>query len=52
MLSNFLIILVVNEKTKLKLVLAIPAGARITLLKELINTLPLVAEKTIKILSM
>ena len=52
MLSNFLIILVFNEKTKLKLVLAILAGARITLVKELINTLPLAAEKTIKILSM
>ena len=52
MLSNFFIIPVVREKIKVKLALAIPAGASITLVKEMIDTRPLVALKTIKILSM
>ena len=47
MLSNFLIIPVVKEKIKVKLALAIPT----TLVKEMIDTPPLVALKTIKILS-
>ena len=50
--SNFLIIPVVREKIKVKVALAIPAGAPTTLVKELIEAPPLVALKTIKILSM
>ena len=50
--SNFLIIPVVREKIKVKLALAIPTGAPITLVNEIIDTPPLVALKTIKILSM
>ena len=52
MLSNFLIIPVVKEKIKVKLALAIPTGALTMLVKEMIDTPPLVALKTIKILSM
>ena len=52
MLRNFFIIPVVREKIKVKLALAIPAGAPITLVNEIIDTPPLVALKTIKILSM
>ena len=52
MLSNFLIIPVVREKIKVKLALAIPTGAPTMLVKEMIDTPPLVALKTIKILSM
>ena len=52
MLSNFLIIPVVRENIKAKLALAIPTGAPTMLLKEMIDTPPLVAPKTIKILSM
>ena len=48
-LSNFLIIAVVKEKIKVKLALAIPTRAPIN---EMINTPPVVAVKTIKILSM
>ena len=51
MLSNFLTAPVVREKIKVKLVLA-PTGAPITLAKEIIDTPPLVALKTIKTLSM
>ena len=47
MLSNFFIIPVIKEKIKVKLALAIPT----TLVKEMIDTPPLVALKTIKILS-
>ena len=48
MLSNFLIIPVVREKIKVKLALAIPTGAPIILVNEIIDTPPLVALKTIK----
>ena len=51
MLSNFLIIPVVREKIKVKLALAIPAGAPITLENEIIDTPRLVALNTIKVLS-
>ena len=49
--SNFLTIPVVREKIKVKLALAIPTGAPITLAYEKIQTL-LVALRTVKILSM
>ena len=52
MLSNFLTILVVREKIKVKLALAIPTGAPTTLVNEQIDTPPVVALKTIKILSL
>ena len=48
--SNFLVIPVVREKIKVKLAPAIPTGAPTTLTEEIIKT-PLVALKTIKILS-
>ena len=51
-LSNFLVIPVVKEKIKVELSLAIPTGAPITVVKEIIDTTPLVAERTVKILSM
>ena len=51
MLSNILIIPVVREKIKVKLALAIPTGAPIILVNEIIDTPPVVALKTIKILS-
>ena len=38
----FLIIPVVREKIRVKLALAIPTGARTTLVKEMIDTPPLV----------
>ena len=50
MLSNFFIIPVLKEKIKVKLAPAIPTGAPTTLTEEIIQT-PLVALKTIKILS-
>ena len=49
--SNFFIIPVVREKIKVEVALAIPAGAQTTLAKELVETAPLVALKTNKILS-
>ena len=52
MLRNFFVIPVVREKVKVKLALAIPAGAPTTLVNEIIDTPPLVALKAIKILSM
>ena len=52
LLSNFLIIWVVKEKTKLNLALDITAGAPITVVKEIIDAPPLALDKTIKILSM
>ena len=52
MLSNFLIIPVVKEKVQVKLRLAIPTGIPTMLVKEMIGTAPIVALKTIKILSM
>ena len=52
MLSKFLTILVVKGKNKVKLALAIPAGAPTRLVNEQIDTTPVIALKTIKILSM
>ena len=52
MLCNFLIYPFVREKIKVKLALAIPTGAPTTLAGEMIQTLLLVALKTIKILPM
>ena len=51
-LNNFLTIPVVREKIKVKIALAIPTGAPTTLVNEQIDTPPVVALKTIKILSM
>ena len=48
---DFLIIPVVREKIKVKLALAIPTGAPIRLVNEIIDTPPVVALKTTKILS-
>ena len=50
-LSNFLIIPVVIEKINVKRAFAIPAGAPMILVNEIIDTPPLVALKIIKILS-
>ena len=50
-LSNFSINLVVKEKIKVKFSVAIPTETQITILKEIIDTPPFVADKTIKILS-
>ena len=50
--NNFLTIPVVREKNKVRLALAIPTGAPIILVNEIIDTPPVVALKTIKILSM
>ena len=52
MLSNFLIIPLVREKIRVKLALAILAGAPTTLVNKIIDTPPLVALKVIKLLSM
>ena len=49
--NNFLTIPVVREKIKVKLALAIPTGAPIILVNEIIDTPPVVPLKTIKILS-
>ena len=49
--SNFLTIPVVREKIKVKLALAIPTGAPTIVVNEIIDTPPVVALKTIKILS-
>ena len=51
MLNSVFIIPVVKEKNKVKLAPAIPSGAPTTLTEEIIQTPPLVAERTIKILS-
>ena len=48
---NYLTIPVAREKNKIKLALAITAGAPITLENEIIDSTPLVALDTIKILS-
>ena len=40
---------VVNENIRLKIAFAIPAGAPVILVKEIIDIPPLVADKTIKI---
>ena len=50
--NNFLTIPVVREKIKVKIALAIPTGAPIILVNEIIDTPPLVALKRIKTLSM
>ena len=52
MFSNFLIIPVVKEKIRVKLAPAIPTGASTTLAEGMIQTSPLAALKTLKILSM
>ena len=51
-LSNFLMIPVVIEKIKVKLALTIPTGTPIVLVNEIIDIPPVVAFKTINILSM
>ena len=48
--NNFLTIPVVREKIKVRLALPIPTGAPTILVNEIIDTLLLVAHKTIKIL--
>ena len=48
MFSNFLIIPVVTERIKVKLALAIPIGTPTTIVKEMIDTPPLVTRKKIK----
>ena len=50
--SNFLTIPVVRENDKVKLALAIPTGAPTIVANEIIDTPPVVALKTSKILSM
>ena len=52
MLSNFLIIPFVREENKVKLALAIATGAPTMLVKEMIDTPPHAALKTIETLSM
>ena len=52
MLNNFFIIPVVKEKIKVNLALAIPTGDLTTVVKEIIDIPPLVAERVIKFLSM
>ena len=49
--NNFLTIPVAREKIKVKLALAIPTGAPIILVNKIIDTPPVGAFKTIKILS-
>ena len=49
--NNFLVIPVVREKIKVKLARAIPTGAPTILVNEKIDTPPVAALKTIKILS-
>ena len=48
--SVLLSLLLANIRIKIKLALAVPAGAPITLEKEIIDTPPVVALNTIKIL--
>ena len=50
-LNNLLILPVVKEKIKVKLALAIPTEAPITVVKEIVVTPQHIADKTIKILS-
>ena len=50
-LSNFFIIHVIRENIKVKIAPAIPTGTPTRLTEEIIKTPPLVALKTIKILS-
>ena len=51
-ISCYVTIPVVREKIKVRMALAIPTGAPIILVNEIIDTPPVVALKTIKILSM
>ena len=51
MVSSVLIIPVVKEKIRVRLALAIPTGAPITLAEEIIQAPPVAALKTIRILS-
>ena len=46
--SNYLSILIVREKNKVRIALAIPTGAPTIVVNEIIDTPPLVALKTIK----
>ena len=48
--NNFFIISVVKENTRVKLAFAIPTGTPTMLVKEIIDTPPLVADKTFKVL--
>ena len=50
-LNNIFIIPVIREEIKVKLALAIPTGALIILVNEIIDTPPVVALKTIRMLS-
>ena len=50
--NNFSVIPVAREKIKVKLALALPTGAPTILVNEQMDTPPVVARKTIKILSM
>ena len=50
--KTFFIIPLVKEKIKVKLALAIPAGAPITVIKQIMNTSQLTSDKKNKILSM
>ena len=47
--NSFFIIPVVKENTRVKLALAIPTGTPTILVKEIIDTHPLVADKTTKV---
>ena len=49
--NNFFITPAVKENTRLKLALDIPTGAPIILAKEIIDIPPLVADKTVRVLS-
>ena len=51
-LNNFLVIPIVIETIKVKLALPIPTGAPIVVVNEIIDIPPVVALKTINILSM
>ena len=51
MLNSFFIIPIVKENTKVKTELAIPEGTPTILAKEIIDTSPLITDKTIKVLS-
>ena len=52
MFCNFFIIPVVREKIKVKLAPAVPTGSQTTLTEVTIQTLPLIALKIFKTLSM
>ena len=50
MLNNFFNIALVKENARVKLALSIPAEAPIAVAKEIIDPLPLVADRTIIVL--